>query len=202
MHLVIAGLGNPGKKYANTRHNLGAMVVETFGYKENLSFKEEKEFSSLVAKASVKRDEEVLKVHLLLPQTYMNLSGVAISRYLNFYKLAPSHLIVVCDDIALTFGMLRIRNVGGDGGHNGLKNIEAHLHTKHYVRLRMGIGRDEEVLKEEQQSLADYVLDQFTKEENEKLIPLLEQGVAVLKRLIFEPVTVVMNAVNAKQKKS
>lgn len=194
---LIVGLGNPGKKYAMTRHNLGYLVVQAFSREQGMSFKEEPHFNAVVAKGKV----EGATVHLLLPLTYMNASGEAVRRYMDYYHLAPRHLRVVSDDIALDFGTMRVRNVGSAGGHNGLKSIQAYIHTEHYVRLRMGVGR---VGQQEHQpiTLADYVLDTFTADENQHLSAFVERGVAVLKRLISEEVSVVMNAVNKKNASS
>lgn len=192
---VIVGLGNPGKKYSMTRHNLGFLVVEAFAATQGWSFKDEAKHLAMIAKGKVGNHV----VHLVLPQTYMNLSGQAVRRYLDYYQLTPSSVRVVTDDIDLNFGELRVRNVGSAGGHNGLKSIQAYLNTQHYVRLRMGIGKQSE--QEQSRELADYVLDTFTGEENKQLPSFVERGVAVLNRLITEDVSVVMNAVNKKSVK-
>jgi peptidyl-tRNA hydrolase, PTH1 family len=168
---VIVGLGNPGKEYALTRHNLGYLVVQALAEQYGWPFKEERRFRALAAKGKV--DEAM--VHLVLPATYMNESGVAVRSYLDFYKLGPKDLVVVSDDIALPFGTMRLRAQGSAGGHNGLKSVEAHLQTRDYARLRMGIGRDDRA------DLADYVLDRFTREESEQLLPFIEKGVDLLR---------------------
>lgn len=188
---VVAGLGNPGKTYEMTRHNMGYLVALAFAQTLGWSFKEEKQFFAQVAKGRIAETS----VHLLLPLTYMNESGRAIKSYLDFYKLGPPNVIVISDDVDLDFGQMRIRMVGSAGGHNGLKSIQAHLHTQHYVRLRMGIGR-----KERQGILADYVLDRFSPEEMELLPAFVTEGVQVLHRLLTEEITVVMNKVNTKIK--
>lgn len=189
---VIVGLGNPGKAYALTRHNMGYLVVQAFGDAQGWTFREEKHFQALVTKGKIGHTT----VHLLLPLTYMNLSGRAVKPYLDFYKLGSDSLIVVVDDIALAFGEMRVRSFGSAGGHNGLKSIQAHLQTQHYVRLRMGIGYDPS-----HRSLVDHVLDTFTSEERLVLPGLIESGVAIVKRMINEPVSLVMNTVNKKLKK-
>lgn len=188
---VIAGLGNPGKKYALTRHNLGFMVVEEFAKKHGMTFKEENEFNAKVAKG-VCGDQQL---HLLMPTTYMNESGRAIRRCLDFYKVTPGELLVVADDVSLPYGEMRLRQVGSAGGHNGLKNIELHLSTQHYSRLRMGIGR--ELI--EGQPLADYVLGNFTPEELGSLTDFVQRGVNILERLTRENVAHVMNSVNTRK---
>jgi peptidyl-tRNA hydrolase, PTH1 family len=188
---VIVGLGNPGKKYEMTRHNMGYLVVKAFAQSQGWSFKEEKPFSSAVAKGKM----DGSTVHLLLPMTYMNESGVALRRYIDFYRLAPGQVMVVSDDVALAYGEMRLREMGSPGGHNGLKSIEAHLGTDRYVRLRMGIKTDQQ-----RDILADYVLDTFSQQELEGLTAFVERGATVLKRLMMgEPIGHVMSAVNAKQ---
>lgn len=188
---VIVGLGNPGKEYALTRHNMGYLTVQAFGNAQGWIFKEERYFEAYVAKGTV----EGVIVHMLLPTTYMNLSGRAVKRYLDFFKIAHDSLIVVVDDIALAFGELRLRTMGSPGGHNGLKSIQHELETQHYVRLRMGIGMD---LADK--SLADHVLDTFTSEEQRELPIIIGSALTVLKRLIKEPVSIVMSSVNIRQK--
>lgn len=191
-HYVIVGLGNPGKQYELTRHNMGYLVVQAFAEGQGWKLKVEGQFNALVAKGKIGE----ATVHLLLPLTYMNASGQAVKRYLDFYKLPPKDLIVVTDDIGLAFGDLKIRIVGGPGGHNGLRSIQEFLQTIHYTRLRVGIGLD----KPEQQSLADYVLEPFTSEEREKLLSILKQAGSILERLVVQGVTAVINSVNVKPK--
>jgi len=118
------------------------------------------------------------KVILLLPKTYMNLSGKAVRKVLDYYKIDLAHLIVTADDIALDFGILRFREKGSAGGHNGLKDIESHLGTQEYKRLRLGIGDREHGL------LEDYVLTPFTPQERELLPKVIEEGAEVLDKLI------------------
>ncbi len=189
--VVIVGLGNPGKAYEHTRHNIGFMVVRELALKLGLHFKEGERFKALVAKGKVGEAD----LHLVLPQTFMNLSGEAVRAYLDYYQLAPKHLIVVSDDIALPFGDMRLRMMGSAGGHNGLKSIEAHIHTRHYVRLRMGIESHERSEK----GLADYVLDYFSNEEKHRLEPFIERGTVVLERLLKEEVSCLMNEVNVRR---
>ena len=188
---MIVGLGNPGQKYEMTRHNMGYLVAKAFARSEGWSFKEEKRFNSFVAKGRIGE----ITVSLLLPTTYMNESGIALRRYLDFYRLTPDAVIVVTDDIALPFGELRVREGGSAGGHNGLKSVEAHLGTDGYVRVRMGIQTDQQ-----RESLADYVLDAFSQNELVGLTTFIEKGAAVAKRLVMgDPISAVMNAVNPKK---
>jgi peptidyl-tRNA hydrolase, PTH1 family len=186
--LVIVGLGNPGKKYENTRHNMGYLVVEALALSQQWSFKQERYLQARVVRGEI----ESARVHLVLPTTYMNESGIAVRRYLDFYKLGPEHLLVVTDDVALPYGKIRLRIKGSAGGHNGLKSIEACIGTRAYLRLKMGIGTDKQ-----KEALVDYVLSEFSLEESATLKEFVERGVVVLKRLFKEPVARVMNSVNA-----
>ncbi|MBA3957218.1 MAG: aminoacyl-tRNA hydrolase [Parachlamydiaceae bacterium] len=190
---VIVGLGNPGREYALTRHNMGYLTVQALAAMWGLSFKEEKQFQAFVAKGKV----EGITVHLLLPTTYMNESGRALRLYLDFFKVGHNRLCVVCDDLHLSFGELRVRSIGSAGGHNGLKSIQSHLGTQHYVRLRIGIGREQLL-----QACRDYVLEAFSHEEQQELPKILEDGAKVLQRLVGEELPKVMNAVNTRISKS
>lgn len=146
---IFVGLGNPGPLYEMTRHNMGFLVVRAFAQRQGWIFKEDKRFKALIVRGFI----DGILVHLLLPTTYMNLSGMAVRRYLDFFKLAHDRLVVVTDDIALSFGRLRVKTMGSAGGHNGLKSVEAYLGTSRYIRLKMGIGHPGEKV------LSDYVLD-------------------------------------------
>jgi PTH1 family peptidyl-tRNA hydrolase len=189
---VFVGLGNPGKEYEKTRHNLGYLVVQAFARKMGWRFKEEKRFDANVTKGVIGE----VTVHLLLPTTYMNLSGIAVSRYLDFLKLGVDCLVIVIDDLSLPFGQLKLKMMGSSGGHNGLKSIETHLGTAHYKRLKMGIGHPGK-----QRILADYVLDFFNQEEKEQLEKFIDCGVNVLQQLVSEPIAYVMKTVNTSSKK-
>lgn len=185
---VIVGLGNPGKEYALTRHNMGYLVVQGLAEKFGWTFKEERRFRAWVAKGKV----DDVTYHLLLPVTFMNESGVAVRSYLDFYNIGVESLIVVSDDSALPFGKMRLRTQGSAGGHNGLKSVESHLNTQNYVRLRMGIGSSD------RDDLADYVLDRFTREESEQLAEFIAKGVDILKSLPGTTISELMTRVNPK----
>ena len=188
---VIVGLGNPGKKYEMTRHNMGYLVVKAFAHEHGWIFKEEKRFSSLVAKGGI----DGKTIHLMLPTTYMNESGVAVRRYIDFYRLTAGQVIVLSDDVVLPFGDLRLREMGSSGGHNGLKSIEAHLGTDNYVRLRIGIKTENQ-----KDVLSDYVLDTFSQQELEGLTGILTKGVSALNRLAMgETISHVMSDVNVRK---
>lgn len=186
---VFIGLGNPGKMYANTRHNLGFLVVEELAASLNCTFKEVKQFNAKVAKGVLNGKS----IHLIQPLTYMNLSGWTVKQYLDYYKLSIAQLVVICDDIALDFGVIRLRTKGSAGGHNGLKSIIAHLGTDEFVRLRMGIGDDRD-----KEALSDYVLSSFTADELTGLGDFVKCGAAVLEKLTVDSIAQVMNSVNTK----
>jgi PTH1 family peptidyl-tRNA hydrolase len=192
--LVFVGLGNPGKKYEMTRHNIGFMVIKEFAKHFNWKLKEETRFGAYVAKGVINQ----VSVHLLMPTTYMNNSGQAVRSYLDFYQIIPEHAVVVVDDVALPFGDFRLKSMGSSGGHNGLKSIEAHLGSKHYARLRMGIGPESAQEETKLETLADYVLAVFSQKELQMLDTFVEQGVRILERLTSESITRVMNDVNKK----
>ena len=159
MKYLVAGLGNIGMEYANTRHNIGFDVLDALAGASNISFKDKR--YGFVAELKYRARTYVL----LKPSTYMNLSGNAVRYWLRKEKLPLENLLVVVDDIALPFGTLRLRARGGDAGHNGLNHIQTILGTTQYARLRFGIGND---FYSGQQ--VDYVLSGWT-EEQEKALP-------------------------------
>jgi len=168
---LIVGLGNPGRKYELTRHNIGATVAKAMAQRLGLDFKEEKRFHCLVAKGIFNSQQ----YHIVLPTTYMNESGRAVKPYMSYYALAPQDLLVVSDDVELPFGELRLRLKGSSGGHNGLKSIEAALNTREYSRLKCGVGKT--LIGE---TLADYVLAVFNPEEFERLPSIIGKAVDVI----------------------
>lgn len=188
-HYVFVGLGNPGPKYEKTRHNIGYMVVKSFASKKGWSFKEEGRFNAYVAKGQLGD----ATVHLVLPTTYMNLSGMAVKAYLDYFKFGLETLVVISDDVALPFGQARLRAMGSHGGQNGLRSVEAHLGSSHYTRLRMGIGGPLGKM-----DLADYVLAPFSSEEVAALAAFIDRGVEVMQGLLGSTLTHVMNVVNTK----
>lgn len=162
---MIVGLGNPENKYAHNRHNVGFMLVDEMAKKHR--FPEDKEkFFSRISKASI-NGEDVL---LVKPQTYMNKSGQAVRAVADFYKLQPADILVIHDELDLPFGDVRSKIGGGHAGHNGLKSIDAHLGSKDYARLRLGIGHPGD-----KDQVSAYVLSDFSKEEAAKLAQLLPQ---------------------------
>ncbi len=161
----IVGLGNPGKQYEWTRHNLGFLVVQHLAKKYHLKFSVDSRIKGWIAEGEV----EEKKVYLFLPQTYVNQSGVAVEEALLEKKITLENILVVNDDFNLAFGELRLRPEGSDGGHNGLTSIIEHLKTNQFCRLRLGIGAPID-----KKQAVDFVLGEFTKKERQELAFFLE----------------------------
>lgn len=187
----LIGLGNPGKKYALTRHNMGALVVQKMAEKLGWSLKEDKRLHM----ESVKGIHQGSPLHLCVPSTYMNESGRAVKAYTSYYKIRTDELIIVVDDCDLPFGHIRVKTSGSSGGHNGLKSVERFLGTNNYTRMRVGIGA-----KHPEQDLADFVLENFKTPELIALQGVLDEGVEMLLELLQHPVEQVMNTFNTKVK--
>jgi aminoacyl-tRNA hydrolase len=184
---IIAGLGNPGRQYAGTRHNMGFNVVTRIAddYKMQITIKEHK---ALCAKGFIGGK----KVLLALPQTYMNLSGESIRELVNYYKIDPeTELMVIYDDISMDVGRIRMRAKGSAGGHNGIKNIIAELGTDVFPRMKVGVGE-----KPKGWDLADYVLGRFSDEENEVMRRMLAKGSDACRDFILYGIQEAMNRYN------
>lgn len=182
---ILVGLGNPGQKYCNTRHNVGFMVIDRFAQQFEMECAQKK-FQSLFCKKTVKEELVLLK-----PQTFMNLSGVAVKEVVDMYKCSPQDVIAVCDDLDLPPGKLRVRRNGGSGGHRGVESIAARLGTQNFSRLKIGIGRP--AVGESR----DYVLSAFLKQEEPLISEAIEKACLALQAWIFEGVDVCMNTFNA-----
>lgn len=161
---LIVGLGNPGCEYETTRHNVGFWWVDELARLQKLSFKNETKFHGLAARGQLQGHE----ILLLKPQTFMNVSGRSVGALVQFYKIAPSEILVVHDDLDLQPGVARLKLGGGHGGHNGLKDIIAHLGTRDFWRLRLGIGHPGD-----RAEVVNFVLNDPRKEE----LALIEQAV-------------------------
>lgn len=188
---LIAGLGNPGKEYETTRHNVGFMTIDCLADKIGCDVTTRK-FLGFTGSGMLAGE----KVILLKPQTYMNASGESVRAAADFYKLEPDHVIVIYDDISLDVGSVRIRAKGSAGGHNGMKSIIAHLGTEAYPRVRIGIGD-----KPPRMDLADYVLSHFSGAELETIRDAVKDGADAVEILIRDGVQAAMNKYN-KVKKS
>lgn len=187
MKYLIVGLGNIGSEYEDTRHNSGFSVLDAFAKASNIVFGNVR-YGGM---AEVKLKGRTLL--LLKPDTYMNLSGKAVNYWMQKEKIALENVLVIVDDLALPFGTLRLREKGSDGGHNGLKNINALLGTTQYARLRFGIGS--EFAKGQQ---IDYVLGQWTEGEREKMPVLLERAVEVIRSFVLLGTPKTMSLYNGK----
>ena len=183
---IIAGLGNPTREYEKTRHNVGFDTIDVLADKLNTSV-DEKKFKGLYGRGIIAGE----KVILLKPQTFMNLSGESVREAADFYKVDPEHIIVIYDDISLDVGQLRIRKKGSAGGHNGIKNIIAHLGTQEFPRIRIGVGE-----KPARMDLADYVLGHFSKEEKERMEQAFKDGAAAAVAMMNDGVDTAMNRFN------
>lgn len=168
---LIVGLANPGTKYAETRHNAGEWFIEKLAAAEKTEFRLEKRFHGLAAKTN--------DFELLIPTTYMNLSGIAVRAIANFYKITPQEILVVHDEVDLPVGTIKLKFDGGDGGHNGLKDIISHLNTKQFYRLRIGVGRPKPG-----QDTADYVLDKPSKADRKSINDAIDQSMAIIPFLL------------------
>ena len=186
---LIVGLGNIGDEYDGTRHNIGFRVLDAFAKASNIVF-EDKRYG-FVGKGRVKNAEVVL----LKPSTYMNLSGNAVRYWINMENIDPANMLIICDDIALPFGTLRLKPSGSDGGHNGLKNIEEMLEYRQFARLRVGIGND---FARGQQ--IDFVLGALDEEQRKEIQEISKNIISGLQTWAFTGVERAMNEINAKKK--
>lgn len=174
--LALVGLGNPGKKYEQTRHNFGFLLIDQLAKLLGASLEKSTRFKGEVGKTEINGR----KLFFLKPLTYMNLSGESVRALLSYYQIPAGQLLAVTDDSDLPFGTLRFREKGSSGGHNGLKDIEACLGTREYPRLRLGIG------KPSFGHLDAYVIGRFTDEEQKALPEILKYGEEVVKLWIDE----------------
>lgn len=185
---LVVGLGNIGPEYSKTRHNMGFMVLDAWSQASNTAFNTMRYGD--VAEIHIKGRT----VYLLKPSTYMNLSGNAVRYYLQKLPIPTERLLVICDDINLPFGKLRMRKNGSDGGHNGLKNIAECLENENYARIRMGVGHEFSTGAQ-----ADYVLGNLSEEEMKEMTNLSEKVIQGVKDWIFVGADRAMNVLNAKK---
>lgn len=171
---LIVGLGNPGKEYEQTRHNAGFRVMDLIAQELRVDINMEK-FSGLYVKTKYKGEDVIL----LKPQTYMNLSGESVRKVMDFFKIDPSELLVIYDDLDMPVGKIRLRQKGSAGGQNGMKNIIRHIGTQEFDRIRVGIGKDTRI------PTADYVLGKVRKEELQDF----EEGLVDAKNAAIHSIT-------------
>ena len=191
MNYLVVGLGNIGAEYANTRHNMGFMVLDAWAQASNISFESGRYGST--ATISFKGR----KFHLLKPSTYMNLSGKAVRYWMNELKIPVENILIISDDLNIPFGTLRLRKNGSAGGHNGLTNITELIGTQEYARIRMGIGND---FGRGQQ--VGYVLGELSKEEKEQMQELCKRVIDGVKAWATIGADRAMNTVNTKPQKA
>ena len=188
---LVVGLGNIGAEYAATRHNIGFMILDAWAQASNVVFE-----SGRYGDQAVVHDKG-REIHLLKPSTYMNLSGNAVRYWLQKLDLPQDHLLVICDDINLPFGTLRLRKSGSDGGHNGLGNIQEVLENGNWARLRIGIGHDFS-----QGGQIDFVLSEFSEEQRQQIAPIAQKVIGGVRTWCFVGIEQAMNQLNVRPKES
>ncbi|MES3039183.1 MAG: aminoacyl-tRNA hydrolase [Bdellovibrionota bacterium] len=177
---LLIGLGNPGAEYAGNRHNIGFMALDV--YLKGLSISEKNQYNAQFAKFKIEHGGRSEEVITLKPQTFMNLSGQSVQPVMDFYKIPPSNLIVVHDEVDLPFQGIKIQKNRGAGGHNGIKSISGLIGTQDYIRVRLGVGKP----SHPEFSVADYVLGRFAPEEMQTIMPFLEKAGDAIEAIIFE----------------
>lgn len=188
---LIAGLGNPTGKYAKTRHNIGFDVIDALAEEYHIEVKERR-FNAYCGSGILAGQ----KVMLVKPQTFMNNSGEAVGALLDYYKLDPAEqLLVIYDDISLDPGSIRIRMKGSAGGHNGIKNIIAHVGTQEFARIKVGVGE-----KPKDWDLVDYVLGRFDSGDREKVEKAIADAVKATGMIVAGESTEAMGTYNSKKK--
>ncbi len=186
---IIAGLGNPGKKYENTRHNIGFITLDLLAERNDIKINKIKH-KALVGEGRISGQ----KVLLVKPQTYMNLSGQSLREVMSYYKEDVSRLIVIYDDIDIPMGSVRIRKKGSAGTHNGMRSIVYDLQSDQFPRIRIGIG------KERRSDLRDFVIGGFSKEEKEPLENAVRRAAAAAECIVEKGIDKAMNEYNIRQK--
>lgn len=174
--LLIVGLGNPGKEYLKTRHNIGAHVVDYFAASVGFPCKLNAKLSGYTNTCLVKGK----KCIFLIPTTYMNLSGRAVRKVMEYYNIPVSNILILSDDTYIPFADVRLKMKGSAGGHNGLKDVEERLKTNEYMRLRIGIG------EKQTEDLADFVLEKFSQEEESKMDDIAKKCIHVIETKLLE----------------
>lgn len=191
MYLIV-GLGNPGRDYAGTRHNVGFSAVTELSDRSGISVNTKKH-KALMGNCLIQGN----KVLLAMPQTYMNLSGESVRAIVDYYQIDPEEeLIVIYDDVSLDVGQLRIRKKGSAGGHNGMKSLIRMLGTDAFMRIRIGVGA-----KPERMELADYVLGHFAGEEQEEIRGAVKEAADAVEVILTDGVDAAMNRYNSAKKR-
>lgn len=184
---LIVGLGNPGREYERTRHNIGFNIIDEYlSAKGILNFKEK--FQGLYSELNFKGE----KIIFLKPQKYMNLSGEVVKKYMDFFKINLDDILIIHDDLDTPCGSIKLRLTGGSGGHNGLKNIESNINSKDYKRIKIGISNDKKI------DTKDYVLGKFANEELEKINKAIKKSVDIIDDYLILDFDKLMNKYNGK----
>lgn len=189
---VIVGLGNPGKAYTNTRHNVGFDTIDLLADRNNIKINKIK-FKSVYGEGFINGE----KILLVKPQTYMNNSGETVRDIVNFYKIEPSNVIVIVDDIDIEFGSVRIKKKGSAGSHNGLKSIIYLLGREDFPRIKIGIGK-----RKENQDLAEFVLSRFSKDERKVIEESILSSAEAVEVMLKSGIDTAMNEFNKKTNKA
>jgi len=187
---LLVGLGNPGAKYERTRHNLGFRVAQLAAEKLGMAL-DQTRWNAVLGTGRVRGEQ----IAIMLPQTFMNVSGESVGHAARFWKVDPGELVVAHDDLDLTLARIQVKVGGGDGGHNGLKSLRQHLGTPEYVRVRFGVGRPPEMWEG-----ADWVLAKFSSDEEEQLKSLVPQAAEAAVAALLEGPLLAMNRFNKRQK--
>lgn len=188
---LIVGLGNPGFIYRHCRHNIGFLVVKRLAKLHKVSLKKDRQTFSITGKGKIEGQDLILA----MPVTFMNLSGVAVISLLKKYRIDLDNLLIICDDIDLEFGRLKIKPSGSSGGHRGLKSIIEAIGSQEFSRLRMGIGRPLKSIK-----AAEYVLSAFNRREKTQLREILEMASSCCRLWVRKNITETMNVFNPRSK--
>lgn len=184
---LVVGLGNKGREYENTRHNMGFMLVDRYLQYKNITDKFKEKFNAMYIETTINNE----KVIFIKPMTYMNNSGIAVRAFVDFYKLNSEDVLVISDDLDLDLGKFRLRRNGSSGGHNGLKSIISHLGTDNFKRLRIGISNDKD-------DVINYVLSKFSKKELNDIDTMFDTLVDVLDDYFVMDFTSLMSKYNRK----
>ena len=184
---LVVGLGNKGREYENTRHNMGFMLIDRYLQYKNITDKFKEKFNAIYIETTINNE----KVIFIKPMTYMNNSGIAVRAFVDFYKLNSEDILVISDDLDLDLGKFRLRRNGSSGGHNGLKSIISHLGTDNFKRLRIGISNDKD-------DVINYVLSKFSKKELNEIDIMFDTLVDVLDDYFVMDFTSLMSKYNRK----
>jgi peptidyl-tRNA hydrolase, PTH1 family len=185
---LIVGLGNPGQQYEKTRHNAGFLFLDSLATERSCGWSKEPVFQGLMSVCNIASE----KVLLLKPQAFMNRSGQSVGKVARYYKLTPEEILVVHDELDFDAGVLKLKKDGGHAGHNGLRDIIAHLGTRGFYRLRIGIGRPVGGME-----VVDYVLSAPSKNECQLMVSAIDHGKSFVDQLIAGDIAAVMNRLNS-----